>query len=110
VVQTEIDLKFDFADQVADGMNVVQVNRKNVANQYGKTVTSMRSRCSQDKRQRYACTSRCGRMQAAVLPATAMRACPRWRLWYIGGLINMVRRCRLIIVQRRIRYKRLCRI
>ena len=78
--QTEIDLKFDSLVQSADHMMLYKYIVKNVANQYGKTVTFMPKPIFRRQRQRHAHPPVAveGR-QAAVCRRRLCRASRRWR-------------------------------
>ena len=78
--QTEIDLKFDSLVRSADHMMLYKYIVKNVANQYGKTVTFMPKPIYRGQRQRHAYASVAveGR-QAAVCRRWLCRASRRWR-------------------------------
>ena len=78
--QTEIDLKFDSLVRSADKMLLYKYIVKNVANQYGKTVTFMPKPIFGDNGSgMHTHQSLWKGGQSRCLPATAMPDCRRWR-------------------------------
>src|SRR5579863_455755 len=86
--QTEIDLKFDSLLRSADHMMVFKYVVKNVANQYGKTVTFMPKPIFQDNGSGMHCHQSLWKQGQPLFAGDGYAGLSQMALWYIGGLIK----------------------
>ena len=86
--QTEIDLKFDSLIRSADGMMLYKYIAKNVANQYGKTVTFMPKPLFQDNGSGMHTHQSLWKEGKPLFAGDGYAGLSQLALWYIGGLIK----------------------
>jgi glutamine synthetase len=85
--QTEIDLKFDTMIRSADNMMLYKYIVKNVANQYGKTVTFMPKPLFQDNGSGMHTHQSLWKSGKPLFAGDGYAGLSQMALWYIGGLI-----------------------
>jgi len=105
--QTEIDLKFDSLLKSADGMMLYKYIVKNVANQYGKTVTFMPKPLFQDNGSGMHCHQSLWQAGKPLFAGDGYAGLSQMALWYIGGLIKHGPALSAIIAPTTNSYKRL---
>ena len=86
--QTEIDLKFDSLIRSADAMMLYKYIVKNVANQYGKTVTFMPKPLFQDNGSGMHTHQSLWKEGKPLFAGDGYAGLSQMALWYIGGLIK----------------------
>ncbi len=86
--QTEIDLKFDSLIRSADSMMLYKYIVKNVANQYGKTVTFMPKPLFQDNGSGMHTHQSLWKEGKPLFAGDGYAGLSQMALWYIGGLIK----------------------
>jgi glutamine synthetase len=86
--QTEIDLKFDSLVRSADHMMLYKYVVKNVANQYGKTVTFMPKPIFQDNGSGMHTHQSLWKGGKPLFAGDGYAGMSQMALWYIGGLIK----------------------
>ncbi|MBV9481774.1 MAG: type I glutamate--ammonia ligase [Acidobacteria bacterium] len=86
--QTEIDLKFDSLVRSADHMMLYKYIVKNVANQYGKTVTFMPKPIFQDNGSGMHTHQSLWKGGKPLFAGDGYAGLSQLALWYIGGLIK----------------------
>ena len=86
--QTEIDLKFSSLVRSADNMMLYKYIVKNVANQYGKTVTFMPKPLFQDNGSGMHTHQSLWRAGKPLFSGDGYAGLSQMALWYIGGLIK----------------------
>ena len=86
--QTEIDLKFDSLIRSADAMMLYKYIVKNVANQYGKTVTFMPKPLFQDNGSGMHTHQSLWKEGKPLFAGDGYAGLSQLALWYIGGLIK----------------------
>jgi glutamine synthetase len=86
--QTEIDLKFDSLIRSADAMMLYKYIVKNVANQYGKTVTFMPKPLFQDNGSGMHTHQSLWKDGKPLFAGDGYAGLSQMALWYIGGLIK----------------------
>jgi glutamine synthetase len=86
--QTEIDLKFDSLIRSADAMMLYKYIVKNVANQYGKTVTFMPKPLFQDNGSGMHTHQSLWKDGKPLFAGDGYAGMSQMALWYIGGLIK----------------------
>jgi glutamine synthetase len=86
--QTEIDLKFDSLIRSADSMMLYKYIVKNVANQYGKTVTFMPKPLFQDNGSGMHTHQSLWKAGKPLFAGDGYAGLSQMALWYIGGLIK----------------------
>ena len=86
--QTEIDLKFDSLIKSADSMMLYKYIVKNVANQYGKTVTFMPKPLFQDNGSGMHTHQSLWKGGKPLFAGDGYAGLSQLALWYIGGLIK----------------------
>jgi glutamine synthetase len=86
--QTEIDLKFDKLVPSADHMMLYKYIVRNVANQYGKTVTFMPKPLFQDNGSGMHCHQSLWKGGKPLFAGDGYAGLSQMALWYIGGLIK----------------------
>ncbi len=105
--QTEIDLKFDSLIKSADGMMLYKYIAKNVANQYGKTVTFMPKPLFQDNGSGMHTHQSLWKDGKPLFAGDGYAGMSQLALWYIGGLIKHGPALSAIIAPTTNSYKRL---
>ncbi len=90
--QTEIDLKFDSLVKSADHMLLYKYIVKNVANQYGKTVTFMPKPIFQDNGSGMHTHQSLWKGGKPLFAGDGYAGLSQMALWYIGGLIKASKR------------------
>jgi glutamine synthetase len=105
--QTEIDLKFDSLIRSADGMMLYKYIAKNVANQYGKTVTFMPKPLFQDNGSGMHTHQSLWKEGKPLFAGDGYAGLSQLALWYIGGLIKHGPALSAIIAPTTNSYKRL---
>ncbi len=105
--QTEIDLKFDSLIKSADGMMLYKYIAKNVANQYGKTVTFMPKPLFQDNGSGMHTHQSLWKDGKPLFAGDGYAGMSQMALWYIGGLIKHGPALSAIIAPTTNSYKRL---
>src|SRR5580658_76048 len=105
--QTEIDLKFDSLIKSADGMMLYKYVVKNVANQYGKTVTFMPKPLFQDNGSGMHTHQSLWKGGKPLFAGDGYAGLSQMALWYIGGLIKHGPALSAIIAPTTNSYKRL---
>jgi len=105
--QTEIDLKFDSLIRSADGMMLYKYIAKNVANQYGKTVTFMPKPLFQDNGSGMHTHQSLWKDGKPLFAGDGYAGMSQMALWYIGGLIKHGPALSAIIAPTTNSYKRL---
>ncbi len=86
--QTEIDLKFDSLIRSADSMMMYKYIVRNVANQYGKTVTFMPKPLFQDNGSGMHTHQSLWKDGKPLFAGDGYAGLSQMALWYIGGLIE----------------------
>jgi glutamine synthetase len=86
--QTEIDLKFDSLVRSADNMMLYKYIVRNVANQYGKTVTFMPKPLFQDNGSGMHTHQSLWKSGKPLFSGDGYAGLSQLALWYIGGLIK----------------------
>jgi glutamine synthetase len=86
--QTEIDLKYDSLIKSADSMMLYKYIVKNVANQYGKTVTFMPKPLFQDNGSGMHTHQSLWKEGKPLFAGDGYAGLSQMALWYIGGLIK----------------------
>ena len=105
--QTEIDLKFDSLVRSADHMMLYKYIVKNVANQYGKTVTFMPKPIFQDNGSGMHTHQSLWKAGKPLFAGDGYAGMSQLALWYIGGLIKHGPALSAIIAPTTNSYKRL---
>jgi glutamine synthetase len=105
--QTEIDLKFDTLKKCADNMMLYKYIVRNVANQYGKTVTFMPKPLFQDNGSGMHCHQSLWKGGKPLFAGDGYAGMSQMALWYIGGLIAHGPALSAIIAPTTNSYKRL---
>ena len=105
--QTEIDLKFDSLIRSADAMMLYKYIAKNVANQYGKTVTFMPKPLFQDNGSGMHTHQSLWKDGKPLFAGDGYAGLSQLALWYIGGLIKHGPALSAIIAPTTNSYKRL---
>ena len=105
--QTEIDLKFDSLIKSADAMLLYKYIAKNVANQYGKTVTFMPKPLFQDNGNGMHTHQSLWKDGKPLFAGDGYAGMSQLALWYIGGLIKHGPALSAIIAPTTNSYKRL---
>jgi len=105
--QTEIDLKFDSLVRSADHMMLYKYIVKNVANQYGKTVTFMPKPIFQDNGSGMHTHQSLWKGGKPLFAGDGYAGLSPMALWYIGGLIKHGPALSAIIAPTTNSYKRL---
>ncbi len=105
--QTEIDLKFDSLIKSADSMMLYKYIVKNVANQYGKTVTFMPKPLFQDNGSGMHTHQSLWKEGKPLFAGDGYAGFSQLGLWYIGGLIKHGPALSAIIAPTTNSYKRL---
>jgi glutamine synthetase len=105
--QTEIDLKFDKLVRSADNMMIYKYVVKNVANQYGKTVTFMPKPLFQDNGSGMHTHQSLWQKSEPLFSGDGYAGLSQIALWYIGGLIKHGPALSAIIAPTTNSYKRL---
>ncbi|HKD83955.1 MAG TPA: type I glutamate--ammonia ligase [Terriglobales bacterium] len=105
--QTEIDLKFDSLIKSADSMMLYKYIVKNVANQYGKTVTFMPKPLFQDNGSGMHTHQSLWKDGKPLFAGDGYAGLSQLALWYIGGLIKHGPALSAIIAPTTNSYKRL---
>src|SRR5271156_5387725 len=105
--QTEIDLKFDSLMKSADAMLLYKYIAKNVANQYGKTVTFMPKPLFQDNGSGMHTHQSLWKDGKPLFAGDGYAGLSQLALWYIGGLIKHGPALSAIIAPTTNSYKRL---
>ena len=105
--QTEIDLRFDKLVPSADHMMLYKYIVRNVANQYGKTVTFMPKPLFQDNGSGMHCHQSLWKGGKPLFAGDGYAGLSQMALWYIGGLIKHGPALSAIIAPTTNSYKRL---
>ncbi|HUO60705.1 MAG TPA: type I glutamate--ammonia ligase [Candidatus Acidoferrales bacterium] len=105
--QTEIDLKFNSLVKSADSMMLYKYIVKNVAYQYGKTVTFMPKPLFQDNGSGMHCHQSLWKDGKPLFAGDLYAGLSQLALWYIGGLIKHGPALSAIIAPTTNSYKRL---
>jgi glutamine synthetase len=105
--QTEIDLKFNSLVRSADNMMLYKYIVKNVANQYGKTVTFMPKPLFQDNGSGMHTHQSLWKNGKPLFAGDGYAGLSQTALWYIGGLIKHGPALSAIIAPTTNSYKRL---
>jgi glutamine synthetase len=105
--QTEIDLKFDSLLNSADNMMLYKYIARNVAYQYGKTVTFMPKPLFQDNGSGMHCHQSLWKGGKPLFAGDGYAGFSQMGLWYIGGLIKHGPALSAIIAPTTNSYKRL---
>jgi glutamine synthetase len=105
--QTEIDLKFDALLDSADHMMLYKYIARNVANQYGKTVTFMPKPLFGDNGSGMHCHQSLWKGGKPLFAGDGYAGLSQMALWYIGGLIKHGPALAAIIAPTTNSYKRL---
>jgi glutamine synthetase len=105
--QTEIDLKFDSLIKSADAMMLYKYIARNVANQYGKTVTFMPKPLFQDNGSGMHTHQSLWKGGKPLFAGDGYAGLSQLALWYIGGLIKHGPALSAIIAPTTNSYKRL---
>jgi len=105
--QTEIDLKYDSLVRSADHMLLYKYIVKNVANQYGKTVTFMPKPIFQDNGSGMHTHQSIWKGGKPLFAGDSYAGLSQLALWYIGGLLKHARALSAIIAPTTNSYKRL---
>ncbi len=105
--QTEIDMKFDSLVRSADHMMLYKYVVKNVANQYGKTVTFMPKPLFQDNGSGMHTHQSLWKNGKPLFAGDGYAGLSQMALWYIGGLIKHGPALSAIIAPTTNSYKRL---
>jgi glutamine synthetase len=105
--QAEIDLHFDELIKHADSMMMFKYIIRNVANQYGKTVTFMPKPIFADNGSGMHCHQSLWKGGQALFAGDCYAGLSQMALWYIGGLLKHSRALSAIIAPTTNSYKRL---
>ncbi|HWR35117.1 MAG TPA: type I glutamate--ammonia ligase [Clostridia bacterium] len=105
--QTEIDMRFNSMLKSADAMMLYKYIVRNVANQYGKTVTFMPKPLFQDNGSGMHCHQSLWKEGKALFAGDGYAGLSQMALWYIGGLIKHGPALSAIIAPTTNSYKRL---
>jgi glutamine synthetase len=105
--QTEIDLKYDSLLKSADAMMLYKYIVKNIANQYGKTVTFMPKPLFGDNGSGMHCHQSLWKGETPLFAGDGYAGLSDLALWYIGGLIQHGPALSAIIAPTTNSYKRL---
>jgi glutamine synthetase len=105
--QTEIDMKFSPLLQMADSTMLYKYIVRNVANQYGKTVTFMPKPLFQDNGSGMHCHQSLWKGGKPLFAGDGYAGFSQLGLWYIGGLIKHGSALSAIIAPTTNSYKRL---
>jgi glutamine synthetase len=105
--QAEIDLRFDKLLKSADSMMLFKYVVRNVANQYGKTVTFMPKPLFADNGSGMHCHQSLWNGDTPLFAGDGYAGLSQMALWYIGGLLKHARSLSAIIAPTTNSYKRL---
>jgi glutamine synthetase len=105
--QAEIDLRFDALLKSADAMMMFKYIVRNVANQYGKTVTFMPKPLFGDNGSGMHCHQSLWKNGVPLFAGDCYAGLSQMALWYIGGLLKHARALSAIIAPTTNSYKRL---
>jgi glutamine synthetase len=105
--QAEIDLRFDSLLKSADSMMLYKYCIRNVANQYGKTVTFMPKPLFADNGSGMHCHQSLWKNGQPLFAGDCYAGLSQMALWYIGGLLKHARALSAIIAPTTNSYKRL---
>lgn len=105
--QAEIDLKYDSLRKSADSMMLYKYCIRNVANQYGKTVTFMPKPIFADNGSGMHCHQSLWKDGKPLFAGDCYAGLSQMALWYIGGLLKHARALSAIIAPTTNSYKRL---
>ncbi|MGE5570989.1 MAG: type I glutamate--ammonia ligase [Rhodospirillales bacterium] len=105
--QAEIDLKFDSLVKSADAILLYKYCIRNVANQYGKTVTFMPKPLFADNGSGMHCHQSLWKDGQPLFSGDCYAGLSQMALWYIGGLLKHARSLSAIIAPTTNSYKRL---
>jgi glutamine synthetase len=105
--QAEIDLKFDALLKHADAIMLYKYIIRNVANQYGKTVTFMPKPLFADNGSGMHCHQSLWKDGQPLFAGDCYAGLSQMALWYIGGLLKHARSLSAIIAPTTNSYKRL---
>ncbi|HPQ15560.1 MAG TPA: type I glutamate--ammonia ligase, partial [Bryobacteraceae bacterium] len=105
--QAEIDLKFDSLVRSADAILLYKYCIRNVANQYGKTVTFMPKPIFGDNGSGMHCHQSLWKEGQPLFAGDCYAGLSQLALWYIGGLLKHARALSAIIAPTTNSYKRL---
>ena len=105
--QAEIDLRFDSLVKSADNMMLYKYCIRNVANQYGKTVTFMPKPLFADNGSGMHCHQSLWKAAQPLFAGDCYAGLSQMALWYIGGLLKHARALSAIIAPTTNSYKRL---
>ncbi|HOK45227.1 MAG TPA: type I glutamate--ammonia ligase, partial [Bryobacteraceae bacterium] len=105
--QAEIDLKFDSLVRSADAILLYKYCIRNVANQYGKTVTFMPKPIFGDNGSGMHCHQSLWKDGQPLFAGDCYAGLSQLALWYIGGLLKHARALSAIIAPTTNSYKRL---
>jgi glutamine synthetase len=105
--QAEIDLRYDELLKSADSMMLYKYVIRNVANQYGKTVTFMPKPLFADNGSGMHCHQSLWKNGQPLFSGDCYAGLSQMALWYIGGLLKHARSLAAIIAPTTNSYKRL---
>jgi glutamine synthetase len=105
--QAEIDLRYDELLKCADNMMLYKYVIRNVANQYGKTVTFMPKPLFADNGSGMHCHQSLWKNGQPLFSGDSYAGLSQMALWYIGGLLKHARSLSAIIAPTTNSYKRL---
>jgi glutamine synthetase len=105
--QAEIDLRYDELLRSADNMMLYKYITRNVANQYGKTVTFMPKPLFADNGSGMHTHQSLWKNGQPLFAGDCYAGLSQWALWYIGGLLKHARSLSAIIAPTTNSYKRL---
>jgi len=105
--QAEIDLRFDSLLKSADAMMLYKYCIRNVANQYGKTVTFMPKPLFADNGSGMHCHQSLWKGGQPLFAGDGYAGLSQMALWYVGGLLKHARALSAIIAPTTNSYKRL---
>ncbi|MGE5646023.1 MAG: type I glutamate--ammonia ligase [Acidobacteriota bacterium] len=105
--QAEIDLRFDSLLKSADAMMLYKYCIRNVANQYGKTVTFMPKPLFADNGSGMHCHQSLWKDGKPLFAGDCYAGLSQMALWYVGGLLKHARALSAIIAPTTNSYKRL---
>lgn len=105
--QAEIDLRFDSLVKSADSITLYKYCIRNVANQYGKTVTFMPKPLFADNGSGMHCHQSLWTNGQPLFAGDCYAGLSQMALWYIGGLLKHARSLSAIIAPTTNSYKRL---
>ncbi|MEK7406788.1 MAG: type I glutamate--ammonia ligase [Acidobacteriota bacterium] len=105
--QAEIDLRYDTLLKAADNMMIYKYVVRNVANQYGKTVTFMPKPLFGDNGSGMHTHQSLWKSGQPLFSGDAYAGLSQMALWYIGGLLKHARALAAIIAPTTNSYKRL---